>query len=216
MNKTFTILIILTTLLSNKLCAEDVKSEDTVIKSNAMLSEYVCTNLNFTVFESFDFNNIEEVQLLVKANPKRFEPYLFLAKCLLDEGKTEKANEAFKTVDKLSGKVKDVAVLHSLTYENLYAFTLFAEAEQRLLNKENPVKCLRMFQQVLGMDTSSIKESKRMSRLYMYVSTIYLTRGEAKQAMFNAERGKETWEREKPDFDIDLFNQVIMKAQRMK
>ena len=180
------------------------------------LAKYVCEKRFFVVPESFDFRSVEEARLLTRANPERFEAHMVLAEALAWNGQYEEAIEEFKATDRLTSQVKDQSVLSGLQYERTYVFKLFAVAWQRYEKDPNDIRTLRMFQQVLGMDLSALKERKRLSQLYAAIATLYARFGSYDSALRFAESGKGVAIDEDLEVYVKLFEDVTTKAMRFK
>jgi len=179
-------------------------------------SEYVCTNRFFALPESFDVSSVQQAQLLVKANPRRFEAHLILASALLSNKQIEESLHEFKTVDNLASHITDSAVLAGLQYEDLYAFALFIAAEQRFKKAQNELYTLRMLQQVIGMDHSKLEKMGLLSRCYLYISTLYVKRGAYDSAIRNAEIGRNIAKDSNDTENTQLFDSIITTANKLK
>ncbi len=180
------------------------------------LSKYVCNTKFFSMPESVNINDINDVLLLVKANPDRYEPHIMLAIALVANHKIEPAINEFEIVDRLAAKVSDHEVLARLTYEDYYAMVLFIAAEQRLAKEPDGLKSLRMFQQVLGMDNSLLREKKILSRCYLYVAIISLTRGSYDSAIRAAEDGWRIAIEEDDTESMGLLEKVRDRAKTLR
>jgi hypothetical protein len=180
------------------------------------LRKYVCTDRFFAVPESVDPLNLDEARLLVKANPDRFESHLMLSGALIKAGHLQEALNEFRTVDELASKVRDEAVLAGLEYDGMYAFTLFAVAEQRIKKDFNDLYTLRMLQQAIGMDHGKLQQEGLLSRCYLYAATICLKRGSYDAALHVAEVGKSIAKDEGNKDNEKLAQEVISKASALR
>jgi tetratricopeptide (TPR) repeat protein len=180
------------------------------------LREYVCTNRFFELPESFDKSNVEKCRLLVKANPNRFEPHVQLAAALGRAGSLEEAVEEFRAVDELSSKVSDREVLSRASYEDIYAFTLFAAAQKRFKQRANELYTMRMLQQAIAMAPSALREKKHLAQCYAMLGGIYLNRGLYDKAIEVSETGIKTATLEGHADFIPLFEQITVKAKEFK
>jgi hypothetical protein len=178
--------------------------------------DLVCTNRFFAVPESVDMSNVDQARMLVKANPNRFEAHLMLASALLANKRIEDCIREFKVVDELSSRVKDQAVLAGLQYEDIYAFALFVAAERRLKEDVNDLYTLRMFRQVIGMDHSKLEEKGLLPRCYMYIATLYVTRGAYDSAIRSAMAGRVIAEEKEDTESIMLLDAIIKRATELK
>jgi len=180
------------------------------------LREYVCTNRFFELPESFDGASVEKCRLLVKANANRFEPHVQLAAALARAGRLEEALEEFRTVDELSSKVNDREVLARASYEDMYAFALFAAAQQRFKQRANELYTMRMLQQAIAMAPSALREKKHLAQCYTMLGGIYLKRGLYDKAIEVSETGIKTAKLEDHADFIPLFEEMIAKAKEFK
>ena len=180
------------------------------------LSNYVCTDRFFAVPESVDPSNLDEARLLVKANPDRFESHLILASALIKTGGLQEALDEFKVVDELATKVHDPAVLSGLEYDGVYAFTLFAVAEQRIKKDFNDLYTLRMLQQVIGMDYGILQQKRLLSRCYLYIAIINIKRGSYDAALHAVEIGKNTAQAEGNAENEKLLEEIRLKASALQ
>ena len=180
------------------------------------LREYVCTNRFFSVPESFETSNVEACRRLVKANLNRFESHLLLATALAGLGGLEEAIEEFRTVDELASKVNDREVLATAPYEDIYAFALVAAADKRFKQRANDLYTLRMLQQAIAMDTSALREKKRLAQCYMMLGTLYLKRGLYDKAIEVATTGIKTAVLEDHADFVPVFEETIAKAKEFK
>lgn len=180
------------------------------------VSKYVCTDRFFAVPESIDPLNLDQARLLVKANPDRFESHLMLAGALIKTGRLQAALDEFKAVDELASKVHDPAVLSGLEYDGMYAFTIFAVAEQRIKKDFNDLYTLRMLQQAIGMDHGKLQQERLLSRCYLYAATLYLKRASYDAALHAAEIGKGIAKDEGNADNEKLLEEIILKASDMR
>lgn len=143
----------------------------------ADLKDLVCTSRWFSVPESFDTKSVEQCQLLVKANPERYEPHALLAVALMTDKKFDAALDEFKLADKFSAEVTDQEILASIPYEDLYVSALLAAAVKRCAADGGDLYALRMLQQALGMGKSHLQKQKQLHQCYTMMAHIYLKRG---------------------------------------
>ena len=178
--------------------------------------DYVCTNRFFAMPESFDLSKLDQAHMLVTANPKRFEAHLMLATSFLMNKRFEDALHEFEVLDELASQVTDVGVLAGLQYEDVYAFTLFVAAERQLKKDGNDLHTLRMFQRIVGMDNSKLEEKGLLSRCYMYISTLQMTRGAYDASIHNAKIGQRIAKQRNETGNIQLFDDILNKAIELK
>ncbi|MDD5706205.1 MAG: hypothetical protein PHR35_09785 [Kiritimatiellae bacterium] len=180
------------------------------------LSKYVCTDRFFAVPESVNPLDLDQAKLLVTANPDRFESHLMLAGALIKTGRLQTALDEFRTVDELASEVHDPVVLSGLEYESMYAFVLFAVAEQRIKKDFNDLYTLRMLQQAIGMDHGKLHQEQLLSRCYLYAATTYLKRGAYDAAVHAAETGKGIAKDEGNAGNERLLGEIIVKASDLR
>ena len=180
------------------------------------LREYVCTNRFFELPESFDKSSVEKCRLLVKANSNRFEPRVQLAAALARAGRLDEALEEFRTADELSSKIDDREVLSRASYEDIYAFALFAAAQQRFKQRANELYTMRMLQQAIAMAPSALREKKNLAQSYTMLAGLYLKRGLYDKAIEASETGIKTAKLEGHADFVPLFEEITAKAKEFK
>lgn len=180
------------------------------------MQKYVSTARPFELPASFDTTNEEECKLLVEANPRRFEPHLVLAMALSRNGKFDEALDEFRRADEYASREADREILAALPYEDVYAFTLFAAADQRFKARTDELRALRMLQQAVAMDTSKLREMKRLAQCYMMIAGIYLKRGLYDSAIEAATKGAEVAKGEGRDNFIPVLDEIKAQAKVFK